>query len=80
MAGKAPLIILNNAVAMPALGLGVYQASPEDTVQAVATAIASGYRLIDTARAYRNEAGPVIAGIGRALGKTAAQAILRWHL
>ncbi|WP_304952631.1 aldo/keto reductase [Xylophilus sp. ASV27] len=41
---------------MPALGLGVYQSSPEQTVNAVATALACGYRLIDTAAAYGNEA------------------------
>lgn len=55
MNGKSPLIKLNNSVEMPAFGLGVFQASPEDTVKAVATAIADGYRLIDTASAYKNE-------------------------
>lgn len=55
MNSKSPSIILNNGVRMPTLGLGVYLASPEDTVNAVATAIADGYRLIDTARAYKNE-------------------------
>lgn len=55
MNSKTPLIRLNNGIEMPALGLGVYQASPEETVEAVATAIAAGYRLIDTARAYKNE-------------------------
>ncbi|APO71174.1 aldo/keto reductase protein (plasmid) [Rhizobium gallicum] len=46
---------LSNGVDMPLLGLGVYRSSPEDTVQAVSTALATGYRLIDTAAAYRNE-------------------------
>ena len=55
MNSKSPSIKLNNGIEIPALGLGVYQASPEDTVKAVATAIADGYRLIDTARAYKNE-------------------------
>jgi diketogulonate reductase-like aldo/keto reductase len=50
-----PSFPLNNGVKIPALGLGVYQASPEDTVEAVATAIGRGYRLIDTATAYANE-------------------------
>ncbi len=50
-----PTIKLNNGIEMPALGLGVFQSSPEDTIQAVATAIAGGYRLIDTAHAYKNE-------------------------
>jgi diketogulonate reductase-like aldo/keto reductase len=50
-----PLITLNNGVPMPALGLGVFQSSPEDTVAAVGSALAQGYRLIDTAAAYFNE-------------------------
>ncbi|SDL18144.1 Aldo/keto reductase [Nocardioides sp. YR527] len=50
-----PTITLNNGVEIPALGFGVYQAAPEETVTAVATALASGYRHIDTAAAYGNE-------------------------
>jgi 2,5-diketo-D-gluconate reductase A len=46
---------LNNGVTMPALGLGVFQSSSEDTVTAVATALEVGYRLIDTAAIYGNE-------------------------
>ena len=56
MSGKAPSVTLNNGINMPMLGLGVYQASPEDTVRAVTTAIGQGYRLVDTAKAYANEA------------------------
>ncbi|HMU29147.1 MAG TPA: aldo/keto reductase [Nitrospira sp.] len=67
---KTPLLKLNNGVEMPALGLGVFQSSPEDTIKAVATAIADGYRLIDTARAYKNESqvgeGIRNSGINRA--------------
>lgn len=48
-------LTLNNGVAMPALGFGVYQAAPEETVDAVVTALETGYRLIDTAAAYGNE-------------------------
>jgi diketogulonate reductase-like aldo/keto reductase len=55
MNGKSPLITLNNGVKMPALGFGVFQTPPEQTADAVARAIASGYRLIDTAAAYQNE-------------------------
>ena len=40
---------------MPALGLGVFQSTPAETIGAVEAAIASGYRLIDTAAAYGNE-------------------------
>lgn len=55
MTGTNPLIALNNGVEMPALGLGVFQNPPEQTVSAVEAAIAAGYRLIDTAAAYGNE-------------------------
>src|SRR5690625_660919 len=46
---------LNNGVAMPARGFGVYQIPPEDTAAAVAEALRVGYRLIDTAAVYGNE-------------------------
>ncbi|MCQ8192305.1 aldo/keto reductase [Streptomyces rugosispiralis] len=55
MNGPAPLLTLNNGVRMPALGLGVCQSTPDETVSAVTTAIEDGYRLIDTAAAYGNE-------------------------
>jgi diketogulonate reductase-like aldo/keto reductase len=55
MTGRTPLLKLNNGVEMPALGLGVYQSPPEETAAAVETALRDGYRLIDTAAAYRNE-------------------------
>jgi diketogulonate reductase-like aldo/keto reductase len=48
-------IILNNGVTMPALGFGVFQTPPEQTVDAVSKALRVGYRLIDTAAAYGNE-------------------------
>jgi 2,5-diketo-D-gluconate reductase A len=40
---------------MPALGLGVFQSTPEETAAAVTTALEKGYRLIDTAAGYFNE-------------------------
>jgi diketogulonate reductase-like aldo/keto reductase len=46
---------LNNGVTMPALGFGVYQTPPAETVSAVASALQVGYRHIDTAAAYLNE-------------------------
>jgi diketogulonate reductase-like aldo/keto reductase len=46
---------LNNAVEMPALGLGVFQTPPDETRDAVRAALASGYRYVDTAAAYGNE-------------------------
>ncbi|WP_018143461.1 aldo/keto reductase [Alloscardovia criceti] len=48
---------LYNGVKMPMLGFGVYQIPEhEDAKQAVLTALRTGYRLIDTAQAYMNEA------------------------
>ena len=52
---KAVSTELNNGVTMPALGLGVFQSPPAETVTAVETALRDGYRLIDTAAAYGNE-------------------------
>ena len=46
---------LNNGVTMPALGFGVYQTPPAETVSSVASAFQVGYRHIDTAAAYLNE-------------------------
>lgn len=48
-------LTLNNGVTMPAIGLGVFQTPPEATTVAVATALETGYRHIDTAAAYGNE-------------------------
>jgi diketogulonate reductase-like aldo/keto reductase len=52
---SSPLIVLNNGVQMPGFGLGVYRSTPEQTMGAVEAALASGYRMIDTAAAYLNE-------------------------
>lgn len=61
-----PTLTLNNGVAMPALGYGVFQTPPQETVDAVAAALRTGYRHIDTAAAYRNEreVGEAIAQSG----------------
>jgi diketogulonate reductase-like aldo/keto reductase len=50
-----PALTLNNGVTIPALGLGVFQSPPEETLTAVEIALRGGYRLIDTAAAYDNE-------------------------
>jgi diketogulonate reductase-like aldo/keto reductase len=50
-----PVYRLNNGIEMPALGLGVFHSEPEQTLAAVRSAVADGYRLIDTAAAYMNE-------------------------
>ncbi|WP_154796927.1 aldo/keto reductase [Occultella kanbiaonis] len=52
---QIPNLTLNNGVTMPALGYGVFQTPPEETVAAVETALRTGYRHIDTAAAYGNE-------------------------
>ncbi|MFC9056730.1 aldo/keto reductase [Streptomyces sp. NPDC057074] len=64
MATDQPTLPLNHGVTMPALGLGVFQAAPDDTARAVETALRTGYRHIDTAAAYFNEHG-VREGIRR---------------
>jgi len=48
-------LTLNNGVEMPALGFGVFQTPPQETIDAVEAALATGYRHIDTAAAYANE-------------------------
>jgi 2,5-diketo-D-gluconate reductase A len=46
---------LNNGVDISALGFGVFQTPPEETISAVEAALQTGYRHIDTAAAYGNE-------------------------
>lgn len=50
-----PTVELNNGVAIPQLGFGVFQIKPQDTAEAVAAALDAGYRHIDTAQMYGNE-------------------------
>lgn len=52
-----PTVTLNNGVRVPQLGFGVFQVPPEETQRIVEDALEAGYRHIDTAAAYRNEAG-----------------------
>ncbi|MFC0005620.1 aldo/keto reductase [Micromonospora siamensis] len=56
MANPIPDISLNDGNTIPQLGFGVFQIEPKDTVQAVRTALDVGYRHIDTAEMYGNEA------------------------
>jgi len=51
------MIVLNNGIEIPQLGLGVFQVPPDDAQRVVETAFDAGYRHIDTAAAYNNEAG-----------------------
>ncbi|KML30756.1 aldo/keto reductase [Priestia aryabhattai] len=48
---------LSNGVEIPLLGLGTWLLDDEQAAQAVRDAVSSGYRHIDTAQAYMNEAG-----------------------
>jgi 2,5-diketo-D-gluconate reductase A len=62
---SVPTITLNNGVEIPQLGFGVYQVPPEDTADAVTTALELGYRHIDTAEMYGNE-----KGVGEAVARS----------
>lgn len=58
-------VFLNSNYEMPLLGLGVYKATGENEAEnAIASAVASGYRLIDTASVYKNE-----ENVGRGIAK-----------
>ncbi|MFI6288986.1 aldo/keto reductase [Streptomyces sp. NPDC051018] len=54
---KVPSLTLNNGLRMPQLGFGVWQVPDDEAATAVATALEAGYRSIDTAAVYENEAG-----------------------
>ena len=61
-----PDIMLNNGQPIPQLGFGVFLVRPQDTAEAVTTALEVGYRHIDTAEMYGNEkeVGDAIATSG----------------
>ncbi|MCJ1672070.1 MULTISPECIES: aldo/keto reductase [unclassified Rathayibacter] len=56
-ANTVPTITLNNGVEIPQLGFGVFQIDPAETKDATLAALEVGYRHIDTAEMYGNEAG-----------------------
>ncbi|WP_328617916.1 aldo/keto reductase [Amycolatopsis sp. NBC_00355] len=62
---SVPVIELNNGVRMPQLGFGVFQVPDDETKAAVQAALEAGYRSIDTAAVYGNE-----AGVGQALAES----------
>ncbi|MCX5043661.1 aldo/keto reductase [Aldersonia sp. NBC_00410] len=63
---QVPTITLNNGTTIPQLGLGVWQAEDDETEAIVRYALAdAGYRHIDTAAAYGNE-----AGVGRGIASS----------
>ncbi len=60
---EIPTVTLNNGIAIPQVGLGVFQTKEGAEVErAVQAALEAGYRLIDTAAAYGNE-----VGVGKAI-------------
>ncbi len=52
-----PILTLRDGVEIPQLGFGVFQIDPDETQEAVETALEIGYRHIDTAQMYQNEKG-----------------------
>ncbi|WP_432057329.1 aldo/keto reductase [Streptomyces sp. bgisy022] len=60
-----PTHTLNDGTTIPALGLGTWPMDDAEAERAVTTALEAGYRLIDTAVNYRNE-----AGVGRAVARS----------
>jgi 2,5-diketo-D-gluconate reductase A len=64
-ATDVPTLPLRDGAQIPQLGFGVFQVPPEDTQETVEEALGVGYRHVDTAAAYRNE-----AGVGAAIAAT----------
>jgi len=60
-----PRLTLNTGATIPQLGLGVFQVPPEDTRGVVMAGLEAGYRSIDTAARYQNE-----AGVGEAIAES----------
>src|SRR6478752_8932173 len=54
---QVPGVVLNNGVTVPQVGLGVFKVPDDATQQNVEEALEAGYRHIDTAAGYYNEAG-----------------------
>ncbi|MDO4252013.1 MAG: aldo/keto reductase [Rothia sp. (in: high G+C Gram-positive bacteria)] len=63
---KSPLIKLNDDRLIPQLGFGVWQVADQTAQEVVGLALEAGYRHIDTAKVYENE-----AGVGRAINSSA---------
>jgi 2,5-diketo-D-gluconate reductase A len=66
---QVPRLQMRGGSNIPQLGFGVFQVPPAETEVAVARALESGYRHIDTAAAYRNEAGVGAAVRASGLGR-----------
>ena len=60
---EQPSVTLNDGAVMPQFGLGVWQTPDDEAPEVVRAAVSAGYRMVDTAAIYGNE-----AGVGRGLG------------
>src|SRR4051794_31546141 len=56
-AALSPVLPLVNGIAMPAIGLGTWPLNDEEVARTIVDAVEIGYRLVDTAAKYGNEAG-----------------------
>jgi len=79
-----PGLLLNNGVTIPQFGFGVYQIEPKDTVRATLTALEAGYRHVDTAEMYGNEAevGQAVRQSGLPRDEETADVtrlVMAWH-
>ncbi|WP_059016235.1 aldo/keto reductase [Mycobacterium sp. M26] len=57
VSSQVPQLTLNDGTTIPQFGFGVFQIPPDETAEAVRTALEIGYRHIDTAEMYQNEKG-----------------------
>ena len=64
-------VVLNNGINMPILGLGTWTLTNDEAEQSVYIALKTGYRLIDTAEYYGDE-----AGVGRGVKKAINEGII----
>ena len=69
---SVPSVALNDGHSIPTIGLGVWQTPAGETERAVSAALDAGYRHVDTAAAYGNE-----AEVGHALARAASAGLAR---
>ncbi|CAM3303997.1 aldo/keto reductase [Kibdelosporangium persicum] len=62
---EVPTLTFNDGSVIPQIGYGVFMVPPEEAAQVTTMAIETGYRLIDTAAAYKNE-----EGVGKAVANS----------
>lgn len=78
-----PNLTLNDGTTIPQLGYGTFQVPPEETAETVQAALEAGYRHIDTAEGYRNEAGVGegirASGLDRGAVYVTSKLLNGWH-